>query len=77
MITLKGLMTIGALLVGTTSLAMAQAEGSSGPDGQLVSAGAADNPPSARLHIRYVDPSCSSSRDTAPQNVHDVGEPHP
>jgi len=45
MITLKGLMTIGALLVGTTSLAMAQAEGSSGPDGQLVSAGAADNPP--------------------------------
>jgi len=34
-----------ALLVGTTSLAMAQAEGSSGPDGQLVSAGAADNPP--------------------------------
>ena len=41
----KSLMTIGALLVGTTSLAMAQAEGSSGPDGQLVSAGAADNPP--------------------------------
>jgi hypothetical protein len=76
MITLKGLMTIGALLVGTTSLAMAQAEGSSGPDGQLVSAGAADNPP-ARLHIRYVDPSYSSSRDTAPQNVHDVGRPHP
>ena len=45
MATLKSLMTIGALLVGTTSLAMAQAEGSSGPDGQLVSAGAADNPP--------------------------------
>jgi hypothetical protein len=45
MITLKGLMIVGALLVGTTSLAMAQAEGSSGPDGQLVSAGAADNPP--------------------------------
>jgi hypothetical protein len=44
MITLKGLMTIVALLVGTTSLAMAQAEGSSGPDDQLVSAGAADNP---------------------------------
>jgi hypothetical protein len=45
MITLTGLMTIGALLVGTTSLAMAQAQGSSGPDGQLVSAGTADNPP--------------------------------
>ena len=46
MATLKSLMTIGALLVGTTSLAMAQAEGSSGPDGQLAtSAGAADNPP--------------------------------
>ncbi len=45
MITLKGLMIVVVLLVGTTSLAMAQAEGSSGPDGQLVSAGAADNPP--------------------------------
>jgi hypothetical protein len=76
MATLKSLMTIGALLVGTTSLAMAQAEGSSGPDGQLVSAGAADNPP-ALGYLRYVDPSRSSSRDTAPQNVHDVGKPHP
>ena len=45
MITLKGLMIVVALLAGTTSLAMAQAEGSSGPDGQLVSAGGADNPP--------------------------------
>ena len=45
MTTLKSLMIVGALLVGTTSLAMAQAEGSSGPDGQLAtSAGAADNP---------------------------------
>jgi hypothetical protein len=35
MTTLKSLMIVGALLVGTTSLAMAQAEGSSGPDGQL------------------------------------------
>jgi hypothetical protein len=67
MITLKGLMIVVALLVGTTSLAMAQAEGSTGPDGQLVSAGAADNPPALG----------STSRDTAPQNVHDVGEPHP
>jgi hypothetical protein len=40
------LMIAGALLVGATSLAMAQAEGSSGPDGQLAtSAGTADNPP--------------------------------
>ena len=46
MATLKSLMIVGALLVGTTSLAMAQAQGSSGPDGQLTtSATAADNPP--------------------------------
>jgi hypothetical protein len=45
MTTKKSLMIVSALLVGTTSLAMAQAEGSSGPDGQLVSASAADNPP--------------------------------
>jgi hypothetical protein len=46
MTTLKSLMIVGALLVGTTSLAMAQAQGSSGPDGQLTtSATAADNPP--------------------------------
>jgi hypothetical protein len=45
MITLKDLMIVVALLVGITSLAMAQAEGSSGPDGQLVSARVADNPP--------------------------------
>jgi hypothetical protein len=42
MTTLKNLMIVGALLVGTTSLAMAQAQGSSGPNGQLT---AADNPP--------------------------------
>ena len=55
MTTLKSLMIVGALLVGTTSLAMAQAEGSSGPDGQLAtSAGAADNPRAARHHgIRH------------------------
>ena len=48
MAALKSLMIVGALLVGTTSLAMAmaQAQGSSGPDGQLTtSATAADNPP--------------------------------
>ena len=45
MTALKGLALAAALIVGTTSLAMAQTEGSSGPDGQLVSAGAADNPP--------------------------------
>jgi hypothetical protein len=46
MTTLKSVMIAGALLVGATSLALAQAEGSSGPDGQLVtSAGTADNSP--------------------------------
>ena len=46
MTTLKSLMIVGALLVDTTSLATAQAAGSSGPDGQLAtSAGAADNSP--------------------------------
>ena len=45
MATLKSLMTVGALLVSTNWLAMAQAQGSSGPDGQLTtSATAADNP---------------------------------
>jgi len=39
---LKSLMLVGALLVGTTSLVMAQAEGSSGP--LATSAGASDNP---------------------------------
>src|SRR5262249_56447827 len=49
MTTLKSLMIVGALLVGTASLTMAQAEVSSGPDGQLAaSAGAADNPPAPR-----------------------------
>jgi len=49
MTTLKSLMIVGALLVGTASLTMAKAEGSSGPDGQLAaSAGAADNPPAPR-----------------------------
>jgi hypothetical protein len=46
MTALKGLALIAALLVGAISMAMAQAQGSSGPDGQLAtSAGAADNPP--------------------------------
>ena len=48
MTALKGLALTAVLLVGTTSLAMAQAQGSSGPDGQVtMSAGAADNPPAA------------------------------
>jgi hypothetical protein len=42
---LKTMTLAAALIVGTTSLAMAQAQGSSGPDGQLKAAGAADNPP--------------------------------
>jgi hypothetical protein len=49
MTALKSLALSAALIVGTTSLAMAQAQGSSGPDGQLTTAaGAADNPPAPR-----------------------------
>jgi hypothetical protein len=49
MTALKGLALTAALLVSTTSLAMAQAQGSSGPDGQVTtSAAAADNPGPAR-----------------------------
>jgi hypothetical protein len=44
MTTLKTVMIAAALIAGGTSLAMAQAQGSSGPDGQLKD-GAADNPP--------------------------------
>ena len=44
MTTLKGLALAAALIVGTSSLAMAQAQGSGGPDGQAFD-GAADNPP--------------------------------
>jgi hypothetical protein len=40
---LKSLALAAALIVGTSSLAMAQAQGSSGPDGQATD-GAADNP---------------------------------
>jgi hypothetical protein len=44
--TLKTVMIVAALIAGGTSLALAQAQGSSGPDGQLTTAaGAADNPP--------------------------------
>jgi hypothetical protein len=39
-----------ALLVGTTSLATAQAQGSGGPDGQRTD-GAADNPASAHVEV--------------------------
>jgi hypothetical protein len=44
MTTLKTSILAIALLAGGTTLAMAQAQGSSGPDGQLKD-GAADNPP--------------------------------
>ena len=40
----ESLALAAALIVGTSSLAMAQAQGSSGPDGQAT-AGAADSPP--------------------------------
>ncbi len=44
MTTLKTVIIAAALIAGGTSLAMAQAQGSGGPDGQLKD-GAADNPP--------------------------------
>jgi hypothetical protein len=51
MATLKSLMIVGALLVSTTSLAMAQ-PGSGGPDGQRTD-GAADNSTSASRGARH------------------------
>jgi hypothetical protein len=48
MIGVKSLVII-ALLVGSTSLSVAQAQGSSGPDG-MTSAAAADNPPAPKHH---------------------------
>jgi hypothetical protein len=53
MTVLKGLALAGALIVGTTSLAMAQAQGSGGPDGQLKTDGAADNPSAPRTVRRH------------------------
>jgi hypothetical protein len=51
MTTLKTLTIATALIAGGTSLAMAQAGGSSGPDGQVTTAAsAADNPPAPRHH---------------------------
>ena len=44
MTVLKGLALAAALIVGTSSVAMAQAQGSGGPDGQKATDGTADNP---------------------------------
>ena len=52
MTALRGLALAAALIVGTTSLAMAQAQGSSGPDGQRTD-GAADNPAPASRGARH------------------------
>ena len=49
MTALKGLALAAALIVGTSSVAIAQAQGSSGPDGQL----AADNPSAPRTVRRH------------------------
>ena len=48
MTALKGLALAVALIVGTSSMAMAQAQGSSGPHGQSATDGAADNPSAPR-----------------------------
>jgi hypothetical protein len=76
MTTLKTLIVVTALVANETSLVVAQ----NGPptSGQLpVAGGAAGTPAAPDLASDNFDPNCSSSRDTAPQNVHDVGEPHP
>ena len=51
MTALKGLVLAAAFIVGTSSLAMAQ--GSSGPDGQLATDSAADNPSAPRTARRH------------------------
>ena len=50
MTALKGLALAAALIVGTSSVAMAQAQGSSGPHGQSATDGAADNPAPRTVH---------------------------
>jgi hypothetical protein len=46
---LKAAALAAALIIGVTSLAMAQAQGSGGPDG-MSTAAAADNPPLPKRH---------------------------
>jgi len=53
MTALKGLALAAALIVSTSSLAMAQAQGSSAPDGQLATDGGADNPSAPRTVRRH------------------------
>jgi hypothetical protein len=50
MTALKSLALAAALIVGTSSVAMAQAQGSSGPHGQSATDGAADNPAPRTVH---------------------------
>jgi len=55
MTALKGLALASALIVSTSSLAMAQAQGSSAPDGQLATDGGADNPSAPPRTVRRHD----------------------
>ena len=50
MTAVKGLALAAALIVGTSSVAMAQAQGSSGPDGQRATDGTANNPSPRTVH---------------------------
>jgi hypothetical protein len=50
MTALKGLALAAALIVGTSSVAMAQAQGSSGPDRQRATDGTADNASPRTVH---------------------------
>ena len=69
--TSKSLVVVSTLLVGGASLAVGQNSHATGGwrYGQ--------QPRSAKLCSSYSGSNCSSSRDTAPQNVHDVSKPHP
>ena len=75
MITLKGLMTIGALLVGTTSLAMAQAEGSSAPDGGTSTRAARHHgTPHHRMYMMSVNRTHKGSKLTPDNNDKPLSE---
>ena len=53
MTALKGLALAAALIVGTSLLAMAQAQGKTGPHCQLATDGTADNPSAPRTVRRH------------------------
>jgi hypothetical protein len=74
--TSKSLVVVSTLLVGGASLAVGQNSHATG--GQPPEVGdTASNLAAPKLCSSYSGSNCSSSRGTAPQNVHDVSKPHP